>query len=167
MRRKIANGCLRKEDRKAGQVWVYIWRETGPDGKMHQRKRILGEVATMAEDEAVLQANVTRIRVHAGKPAIKEGMNMRQLYAHFKREELSNADRRAYTTVKTYKEFSTYVLDKWEFTKLEDVKTVQVERWLNELKFAPATKLKIRNLMSVMFNHACRWGLADENPNHG
>lgn len=164
MRRKVANGCLRKEDRKAGQVWVYIWRETGPDGKMHQRKQILGKVASMTEDEAVLQANVTRISVHAGKPAIKEGMNMRQLYAHFEREELSNTDRRAYTTVKTYQVFSTYVLDRWNFTRLEDVKTVQVERWLDELKFAPATKLKIRNLMSVMFSHACRWGLADENP---
>ena len=34
-------------------------------------------------------------------------------------------------------------------------------------RLAPATKAKIRNLLSVLFNHAIRWGLVDHNPISG
>jgi integrase len=34
-------------------------------------------------------------------------------------------------------------------------------------RLAPATKAKIRNLMSVLYNHAIRWGFVDQNPISG
>jgi len=46
---------------------------------------------------------------------------------------------------------------------IRDVRTVAVERWLKQLRrvngerLADATKAKIRNLMSVLFNHAIRY----------
>jgi hypothetical protein len=33
---------------------------------------------------------------------------------------------------------------------------VEVEEWLHSLSYAPATKSKIRNIMSAVFNHAIR-----------
>ncbi|MGB8832352.1 MAG: hypothetical protein WCC95_09395 [Candidatus Sulfotelmatobacter sp.] len=50
----------------------------------------------------------------------------------------------------------------WAFVGIRDVRTVGVERWLKQLcrvdgeRLADATKAKIRNLMSVLFNHAIR-----------
>jgi hypothetical protein len=50
----------------------------------------------------------------------------------------------------------------WAFVGIRDVRTVGVERWLKHLcrvdgeRLADATKAKIRNLMSVLFNHAIR-----------
>jgi len=50
----------------------------------------------------------------------------------------------------------------WGCVGIRDVRTVAVERWLKQLcrvdgeRLADATKAKIRNLMSVLFNHAIR-----------
>jgi integrase len=56
------------------------------------------------------------------------------------------------------------VLPNWGEYKLEDVRTVQVERWLRGLSLANATKAKIRNVMHVIFAHACRHEWWDKNP---
>jgi integrase len=80
---------------------------------------------------------------------------------------------------------------------LDSIKTPIVEEWLEDLKFdpnwrlkkksrssegnaakrpkkraemqvlSPASKTRIRDLMSVLFNHAIRWGFTDRNPISG
>jgi integrase len=47
---------------------------------------------------------------------------------------------------------------------LQDVRTVDVELWLNSLAFAPGTRSKIRNILSAVFNHAIRQEWMDRNP---
>src|SRR6266576_2120992 len=47
---------------------------------------------------------------------------------------------------------------------LAEVRTIQVESWLRGLPLAKSSCAKIRNLMSVLFNHACRYELFDRNP---
>lgn len=39
-----------------------------------------------------------------------------------------------------------------------------VEAWLNQIERARATKAKIRNIMSALFNHAMRYEWLDKNP---
>jgi integrase len=41
---------------------------------------------------------------------------------------------------------------------------VEVELWLRTLPLARASRAKIRNLMSVLFNHARRHDFTDHNP---
>jgi integrase len=54
---------------------------------------------------------------------------------------------------------------------IRDVRTVCVERWLKQLRcnngerLADATKAKIRNLMSVLFNHAIRYEWLEQGRN--
>src|SRR6266404_3455503 len=50
--------------------------------------------------------------------------------------------------------------------ELAEVRTIQVESWLRRLPLAKSSCAKIRNLMSVLFNHACRYELFDRNPIH-
>jgi len=52
----------------------------------------------------------------------------------------------------------------WEKYGLAEVRTIQVESWLRTLPLAKSSCAKIRNLMSVLFNHACRYELFDRNP---
>jgi integrase len=47
---------------------------------------------------------------------------------------------------------------------LDEVKAVEVEAWLRGLTLARASRAKIRNVFSVLFNHACRYELFDHNP---
>jgi site-specific recombinase XerD len=44
------------------------------------------------------------------------------------------------------------------------VRTIEVESWLRSLPLARSSCAKIRNLMSVLFNHAWRHELFDRNP---
>ena len=44
------------------------------------------------------------------------------------------------------------------------IKAIHVESWLRQLPLARSSCAKIRNLMSVLFNHACRYELFDQNP---
>jgi len=54
---------------------------------------------------------------------------------------------------------------------IRDVRTVVVERWLGQLQrqdgetLANSTKAKIRNLMSVLFNHAIRYEWLEQGKN--
>ncbi len=54
---------------------------------------------------------------------------------------------------------------------IRDVRTIVVENWLRQLRrkdgnpLANATKAKIRNLMSVLFNHAIRYEWLEQGKN--
>jgi site-specific recombinase XerD len=57
-----------------------------------------------------------------------------------------------------------WVRPHWQKYQLAEVRTIQVESWLRGLPLAKSSCAKIRNLMSVLFNHACRYELFDRNP---
>jgi integrase len=57
-----------------------------------------------------------------------------------------------------------WVLPHWRHYELAEVRTIEVESWLRRLPLAKSSCAKIRNLMSVLFNHACRYELFDRNP---
>ena len=59
-----------------------------------------------------------------------------------------------------------WVRPHWRQYELAEVRTIQVESWLRRLPLAKSSCAKIRNLMSVLFNHACRYELFDRNPIH-
>ena len=45
-----------------------------------------------------------------------------------------------------------------------EIRAVEVESWLKSLNRAPGTRCKIRNVMSLLFNHGRRHDLCDRNP---
>ena len=47
---------------------------------------------------------------------------------------------------------------------MEQVKTVDVERWLRSTEIADGTKAKIKCVMSGLFSHAVRWEFCAQNP---
>lgn len=91
---------------------------------------------------------------------------MADLSRHFQQREL--ADRNPHITYSTKKAYAGY-LEKWieprwgEYSLLE-IRAVEVESWLKSLNRAPGTRCKIRNVMSLLFNHGRRHDLCDRNP---
>ena len=59
---------------------------------------------------------------------------------------------------------------RWGNFNLTEVRTIAVETWLRELRrrdwadLANSTKAKVRNVMSVLFNHAIRYEWLEKNP---
>jgi integrase len=57
-----------------------------------------------------------------------------------------------------------WIVPRWGKYTLSDIKTMEVELWLRQVSLARATCSKLRNVMSVVFNHAIRHDLFDRNP---
>ena len=93
-------------------------------------------------------------------------MTVAQLCDHFEQRELPKENTwRSHATKKIYKAYLTrWIRPHWQKYGLAEVRTIQVESWLRGLPLAKNSCAKIRNLMSVLFNHACRYELFDRNP---
>ena len=93
-------------------------------------------------------------------------MTVAQLCSHFEQCELSLANTwRSYSTKTIYKVYlKRWIIPKWSEHLLSDIRTIEVESWLRSLPIARSTCAKIRNVMSVLFNHACRYEFFDGNP---
>ena len=101
-----------------------------------------------------------------GRPTKPRAITIAQLCDHFEQRELSKENTwRSHATKKIYKAYlSRWVRPYWHKYELAEIRTIQVESWLRRLPLAKSSCAKIRNLMSVLFNHACRYELFDRNP---
>jgi integrase len=118
---------------------------------------------------------------------------MSRLITHFRERELADLgdDGRAYSTRDRYESnLNAWIEPRWGSTRIDEIKAPMVEEWLRNLRCKPrrrkklqigqakmkptdlkrlarGTKAKIRNLLSVLYNHAIRWSFNDCNPISG
>src|SRR5689334_10955574 len=160
----MQHGSLALVSRKEGPaVWQFRWSEKDLHGTRVQRKRVIGTIERYLDEAgarsaiAVLLAEINSDKVRMGSRSI----TVAQLCDHFEQRELARENTwRSYSTKKTYQAYLTrWVLPHWRHYELAEVRTIQVESWLRRLPLAKSSCAKIRNLMSVLFNHACRYEL--------
>jgi integrase len=129
---------------------------------------VIGTVERYADEAAARTAMAIFLaELNSGKARISSGsITVAQLCDHFEQRELAKDNTwRSYSTKKTYQAYLTrWVLPHWRHYELAEVRTIQVESWLRRLPLAKSSCAKIRNPMSVLFNHACRYELFDRNP---
>ena len=113
----------------------------------------------------MIAADALRLTINEGQPEPGgQPLSVAALVEHFKQLELSpikddedEEEGRAYSTRTTYKDILNFhVVPKWGDSKLREVRTVAVEKWLRKLNLSRGSKAKIRSIMSVLFNHAIR-----------
>jgi integrase len=168
-RKRYQSGTLQKVPRANGpDVWVYRWRQLMPDGRRVQRKQTIGTVKKYkTESDAKKAAESLRLQANAEVPLTRpdEGpITFGGLWGHFQKYELdARLDARSPTTIECYQNnLRLYVLPKWKDTPVVELKAVSVEQWLGTLQrndggpLAPGTKVKLRNQMRVIFDHALR-----------
>ncbi len=98
-----------------------------------------------------------------------------RLVDHYSKTELADDlgdGGKSYATRIVYKDFlARWVRPAWGGLNIRAVRTIAVEHWLHQLQrgdgspMAPSTKAKIRNLMSVLFNHAIRYEWLEQGRN--
>ena len=93
-------------------------------------------------------------------------MTVAQLCAHFEQRELTRSNTwRSYSTKCAYAVYlRRWIIPQWGKYQLREVRTIEVEPWLRRLPLARSSCAKIRGVMSVLFNHACRYEFFDHNP---
>ena len=165
----MQHGCMQRNNRKEGpDVWQFRWSETRLDGKRLYHKKIVGTVEQYPDEDAARRSVVGLVSElnTDGRPTNSGTMTVAQLCDHFEQRELARENTwRSHATKKIYQAYLTrWIRPHWQKYELAEVRTIQVESWLRGLPLAKSSCAKIRNVMSVLFNHACRYELFDRNP---
>src|SRR3984957_20293319 len=165
----MQEGSVIREHRKLGpDVWSYRWWESGPNGNKVHRRIVLGTAEQLRDLSSARQMttglireiNATDIRM------VGTSITVAQLADHFQQRELGCSNGRiSYSTKMAYQGYlGKRIIPRWGDYIFPNIKAVEVELWLKHLRRAPGTCCKIRNVMSVLFNHARRYDLYDRNP---
>ena len=167
----MQRGSLAMVSRKeAPAVWQFRWSEKGLDGTRVQRKRVIGTIERYPNEAAARSAvTVLLAEINSEKARVRtRSITVAELCDHFEQRELAKDNTwRSHATKKTYQAcLNRWVRPHWQQYDLAEVRTIEVESWLRRLPLANSSCAKIRNLMSVLFNHACRYELFDRNPIH-
>jgi integrase len=165
----MQNGSVvRRNRKKHSDIWQFRWWEKTSDGKKIYRRRQIGTVDQIPDLETARKAACLLVPdLNAGMAKSKPvSMTIAQLCSHFEKSELCLANTwRSYSTKDIYKVYlKRWIIPNWGGHLLSDIRTIEVESWLRGLPVARSTCAKIRNVMSVLFNHACRYEFFDGNP---
>jgi integrase len=172
---RYQNGHIRCRKRKNGSLcWEFMWREQDSLGKRVRRTSIIGTIEDYPTRELAQAAvNGLRLRINEERNRkLNHTIKVSDLIDHYLATELSTTEtRHSHATRIIYREFLIrWIKPRWGNFNLTDVRTIAVETWLRELRrrdgedLANSTKAKIRNLMSVLFNHAIRYECLEKNP---
>ena len=165
----MQRGSISRSSRKQGpDVWQFRWSETGVHGERIYRKRVIGTVAEYSDADAARRAVAGLLREINSDDPRKDSCRMTVAEAcdHFEQRELGKGNNwRSYSTKEAYRVYlKRWIIPHWGTTSLSNVRPIAVESWLRRLPLAKSSCAKIRNLFSVLFNHACRYEFFDGNP---
>ena len=177
MSQNYQHGYLRRARRKSGSHrWEFLWRENNEAGKRVRRTAIVGTIEQYPTKElASAAANGLRMQVNADRNRCPvHSISIGDLIDHYVQTDLSvEAGWHSHATRMVYRYFlKKWIRPQWGEVTLHCVRTVAVEHWLRRLQradgapLANPTKAKIRNIFSVLFNHAirCEWLEQGRNP---
>ena len=175
MNLRYQHGHVRCRKRKnKATCWEFMWREEDPSGKRVRRTSVVGTIEEYPTKELARAAvNGLRMRINEERNRqVNHTIKVSDLIDHYFATELSTAQtRHSHATRIIYREFLIrWIKPRWGDFNITDVRTIAVETWLRELKrrdgeeLSNSTKAKIRNVMSVLFNHAIRYEWLGNNP---
>ncbi len=163
----MQRGSLIRIARKRGpDVWQFRWSERAGNGRRVYRKRVIGTVEQYSDAIEARRSAAAIIGAPKNRFVKPAAMTVAALATHFTHHELTRDDGwRSYSTRRNYEFYlNRWIIPQWGDVELGEVRTVDVESWLRTLPLARSSCAKIRNLMSVLFNHAWRYELFDRNP---
>ena len=128
------------------------------------------------QPEAAAQDVVNGLRTHINEDRYRQRqqlISVGDLIDHYLEAELAeHVSWYSHATRIVYREFlKRWIRPRWGSTNIQDVRTIAVENWLRQLRrqdgddLANSTKAKLRNLMSVLFNHAIRYEWLEQGKN--
>lgn len=152
---------MRVKNKTTPDIWFFRYYENQDSRRVHRNLKI-GSVAEFPlrkdAEKAVLSL---RAKINSG---VRTPETVYDLVAHYSKHELT-LERKFHSTIENFRgNLKLHILPNWGQYRLSNVRTVAVEEWLHDLPCAPATKTKIRNQMSAVFNHGIRYEWIAVNP---
>ena len=165
----MQKGSLIRSSRRQGpDVREYRWREFCSGQTRKHRRIVIGTLGTLKDESAALKAIAALRRdININDRRMKtKPLRLAELVEHYRQRELATDNEwKTLSTRVTYEGYlRKWIVPRWGATTLSAIRAVEVELWLRTLPLARASRTKIRNLMSVLFNHARRHEFTDHNP---
>jgi len=165
----MQNGSIMRSTRLRGpDVWEFRWREAGADGKRRHRRMVIGSTAQFSDKSSALhEVAALRQKINLNHPHLRrQAVTVSELVNHYRQRELATDHIwKTHSTKVTYQGYlNKWILPRWNNYTLCAINAGEVELWLRSLPLARASCAKIRNLMSVVFNHAIRHQVYSRNP---
>ena len=159
---RFQQGSLFRVKRKScADVWVFRWYEYASEKRTYKKQIIgtVGQFRSRREAEKAAAALRSSINVDIGTPH-----TICDLAAHYRVHELTQ-DKKSFSTIDNHLNlFKRYIEPRWGSFRLGSIRTVEVEEWLHSLPLAPASKAKLKSVLSVLYNHAIRYQWLTFNP---
>ncbi|PYK85343.1 MAG: site-specific integrase [Verrucomicrobia bacterium] len=165
----MQNGSMMRTERHGGpDVWEFRWREPGPDGKSRHRRMVVGTTNEFGDEVAARQAIAgLHLRMNARNERVKvRPITLSELVDHYRQRELKpDTLWKTHSTKVTYDGYlNKWIVPRWGNYTLSRISAGEVELWLRSLALAKSSCAKIRNIMSVLFNHGIRHEICKYNP---
>jgi len=149
------------KNKRSDDSWFFRYYEDRGGERVHRNIRIGSVVEFPRRRDAEKAVLDLRSTINTG---VRSPQTVGELVAHYRKHELT-LERKAFATVDAHEAYLTlHILPKWKNSRISEVKTVAVEQWLDGLQYAPATKTKLRNIMSAVFSHGIRHEWMTFNP---
>src|ERR1043166_1021932 len=153
----------------------FLWRETDQSGNRVRRNRVIGTLEEYPTEE-LAQAAINGLRTCINEDRNRQPQQpvfVSDVIDHYLVTELSEQTNwHSHSTRIVYRVFfKRWIRPRWGSINIRDVRTIAVESWLRQLQrkdgedLANSSKAKIRNLMSVLFNHAIRYEWLEQGKN--
>ncbi len=137
MRVSYQRGYLRSVKRKNGtSCWEFMWREQDATGRRVRRTAVIGTAEQYPSEELAEEAvRGLRMQINeARNRQLFQSIYVADLIEHYLNTELA-ADWHSHATRMVYREFlSRWIKPHWGALNVRDVRTVEVEGWLRQLR---------------------------------
>jgi hypothetical protein len=158
---------IRRTRHSQSEVWEFRWREPGANGTRRHRRIVVGSVDQISNESAARKAVAAlQIEINQNMKSIQSAITIGELVQHFRQRELrTELAWRTFSTRNSYEgNLRKWIVPRWNEHPTKTLKAGEVELWLRSLPLARASCAKLRNLMSMLFNHGVRHGICDANP---
>ena len=161
--RRYQYGSLTRRKRiRTEDVWQFRYYETTPEGQRRRRSKIIGMLSqypTPTDALRILERFRLRLNLQnrLGLP-----MTLDALADDYVEKELPLL---RYGTQQAHlSSLHRWIRPRWGGCLVYEIKPIEVEQWLRSLPLADKSKVNLRSLLHLVFQHGRRWEITDVNP---
>jgi hypothetical protein len=132
-------------------VWVFRWSEE-INGQRRQHKEVIGATKKFpTEATANREADRLRCRLNEQKQSLSlKSLTFGELINHYLNHELPRLSKSARKGNQSY--IKNWIEPAWHGHVADNMKTMQIQDWLDKVERPDGTKLKIKNILSAIFS---------------
>jgi integrase len=156
-------GSLTRRKRiRTEDVWQFRYYETSPEGQRRRKSKIIGMLSqypTPTDAFRILERFRLRLNLQ-NRTDLPVTLNaLADDYVEKELPLLRYGTQQAHLS-----SLRRWIRPRWSGCLVYEIKPIEVEQWLRSLPLADKSKVNLRSLLHLVFQHGRRWEITDVNP---